>query len=580
MITRYDYFIIGCYLLFILGIGFVFRRQSKNTSDYFRAGGVMPWWITGTSAWIAAFSAWTFTGAAKQIYETGTVVLVLYYAGALAFAVVYLFTCQRFRRMRVVTWMEAVKLRFGTTSEQIYTWVKVPVLLFLSGISLNAIGVFISSVFHMEMNTTLIILGVVVTLVAFAGGAWAVLASDFVQMFMVVTITIVAAVLTLRRPEIGGLVHLLQTVQVPILPTHWSSVAAPFTLILWTVAISWMQITNSNNMENSVMYLMAGSDRDAKRMVLIPLIGSLIGPLIWIIPPLAATILHPHLGVEFPNLKKPNEAAFVAVCLQVLPQGLIGLLICAMLGATLTNMDAGLNKGVGVFIRSFYLPMINPKCSERKLLFLSKASTLAFGVLIVSFALLVNKFRTADLFTFVNQVAASLSIPLALPLFLGLFYKRTPPWSAWSTGLLGIIISLFINFYVKYHLSELVHRPLNHLEADNLLFAVTIFGTFFPCTAWFFFTTLFYESGPAEDRERVEEFFERLRTPVLTHATIKSETAIHHLLGLLCIVFGSFIILLMLIPNNLLGRSCFLFCGGSLLLTGSILEYLHQRHRD
>ena len=189
MITRYDYFIIGCYLLFILGIGFVFRRQSRNTSDYFRAGGVMPWWITGTSAWIAAFSAWTFTGAAKKIYETGTLVLVLYYASALALAVVYLFTCRRFRRMRVVTWMEAVQLRFGTTSEQIYTWVKVPLLLFLSGISLNAIGVFISSVFHMEMNTTLIILGIVVTVVAFAGGAWAVLASDFVQMFMVVTIT-------------------------------------------------------------------------------------------------------------------------------------------------------------------------------------------------------------------------------------------------------------------------------------------------------------------------------------------------------------------------------------------------------
>jgi Na+/proline symporter len=251
-----------------------------------------------------------------------------------------------------------------------------------------------------------------------------------------------------------------------------------------------------------------------------------------------------------------------------------------MLGATLTNMDAGLNKGVGVFIRSFYLPVINPHCSEKKLLILSKVSTLTFGILIVSFALLVNKFRTADLFTFVNQVAASLSIPLALPLFLGLFYKRTPPWSAWSTGLLGILISLFINFYLKYHFVDFVHRPLNQLEADNLLFAVTIFGTFFPCTAWFFFTTVFYDSSPREDKERVEEFFERLRTPVLTHPTRKSETAIHHLLGLLCIVFGGFIALLMLIPNNLLGRSCFLFCGGSLLLTGSILEYLHRRHRE
>src|SRR5260370_28087866 len=102
MISHYDHFIIAFYLLFILAVGLVFRRMSKNTSDYFRAGGAMPWWITGTSAWIAGFSAWTFTGAAGTIYETGTIVLCLYYSGLIAFLLVYFFTCQRFRRMRVV----------------------------------------------------------------------------------------------------------------------------------------------------------------------------------------------------------------------------------------------------------------------------------------------------------------------------------------------------------------------------------------------------------------------------------------------------------------------------------------------
>ncbi len=43
MITAYDYFILAFYFIFIIVIGLVFRRQSKNTSDYFRAGGAMPW---------------------------------------------------------------------------------------------------------------------------------------------------------------------------------------------------------------------------------------------------------------------------------------------------------------------------------------------------------------------------------------------------------------------------------------------------------------------------------------------------------------------------------------------------------
>ncbi len=42
MITSYDYIIIAFYLILMLAIGLGFRKMSKNTSDYFRAGGAMP----------------------------------------------------------------------------------------------------------------------------------------------------------------------------------------------------------------------------------------------------------------------------------------------------------------------------------------------------------------------------------------------------------------------------------------------------------------------------------------------------------------------------------------------------------
>lgn len=105
MISGYDYLIIGFYLLFLLAIGVVFRRMSRDTSDYFRAGGAMPWWITGASAWMVSFSAWTFTGAAGKVYETGTLVLVVFYSSCISYVIVMAWTCVRFRRMRVITWM-------------------------------------------------------------------------------------------------------------------------------------------------------------------------------------------------------------------------------------------------------------------------------------------------------------------------------------------------------------------------------------------------------------------------------------------------------------------------------------------
>ena len=47
-ITFYDEAILAFYFVFIIAIGILFRRQSKNTSVYFRASRAMPRWITET----------------------------------------------------------------------------------------------------------------------------------------------------------------------------------------------------------------------------------------------------------------------------------------------------------------------------------------------------------------------------------------------------------------------------------------------------------------------------------------------------------------------------------------------------
>jgi solute:Na+ symporter, SSS family len=573
MITVYDYIIIGVYLVFMLAIGVVFRRMSKNTSDYFRAGGAMPWWITGTSAWIFSFSAWTFTGAAGKVYETGTLVLVVFYATAVALCFAIAFTCLRFRRMRVITWMEAVRLRYGPFNEQFYTWIKLPLLLLFASVNLNAVGVFMSAVFNIPMNIMLVILGTVVTIVAFFGGSWAVLASDFVQAFLIATITLCTAIMVLVRPEIGGLSGLVH--KVPSAHFHLGQLAQPELVAVWIVATLWLKFSDENNMERSTMYLMTRSDRDARRMVLIPLIGTLIGPIIWIIPSMAATIMHPNLAAEFPALKQPHEAAFLAVSMDVMPRGLLGLLLSAMLGATVTTMDAGLNKNVGIAIRSFYKPLFKPNASEKDLLVAGKICTLIFGAIIIALALLINSIRATNLFDFVNQLAASLIMPLALPLIYGLFYQRTPGWSAWSTAVIAGLASYLLGEFVT---PDVFQRwagwttPLNPDEATYLKLAVTTLGgTVIVGSAWYFFTSLFYKSAPEAERDRIKLFFANLHTPVDKHGVEGVQTAIYKLLGSLCMVYGAFVLILIAIPNAATGRLAFVFCGGVIFSVGTVL---------
>jgi SSS family solute:Na+ symporter len=606
MITRYDCVIIAFYLIFILALGVIFRRLSKNTSDYFRCGGVMPWWITGASAWVAGFSAWAFVGAAGQAYREGLNVLVVFYSMLFALVLILIYTSVRFRRLRVVTWMEAVLARFGPFNEQFYTWIKVPLLIVLSGFGLNSIGVFITAVFRQPLEAAsavihvppiviaLIVLGTTITIVACAGGAFAVLASDFVQMCLVVTITLVTSFLVLRDPQVGGISGLVQQVRASH-PAHFNIFAAgsPMILAAWALAFIWVKIYEQNNMEMATMYLMARSDKHARRMVIIPLIGTVIGPLIWLIPPLAATIVYPNLAhsSEYsPLLTQPTEAAFVAMAMKVMPVGLLGLLMSAMIGATLTSMDAAVNKGVGVFVRSFYRPIINPAASEKRMLIIGKLCTLCFGVLIIGVAVLVSIYRNADLFSLMNQVGVSLAAPLALPIFFGLFYKRTPAWSAWGTALACFVAVAWANFIVGGFIAGRDVSPILlprffrewlrsaiafPSDGSQLLLVITTVSASVVGVVGFFGSTFFYDASSAEYKRNVEQFFLNLRTPVETPRQIEPlhDEVMYHLLGLLCITYGMFILALMLIPNPMGGRMCFLFCGGVIGSMGALLYW-------
>ena len=582
MVTPYDFLSIAFYFCFIAGVGIYFARRSKNTSDYFRAGGVLPWWVTGASTWMAGFSAWTFTGAAGKMYETGPYVFMgPYYSLILPLVFLLLFTCYRFRRMQVVTPIEAVRLRFGKSSQQVITWLRLPFMLIFGGVGLNAVGVFIAAVFDVPLWTVIIGLGFMVTFLSLLGGSFGVAASDFVQMFLVVTVTVTVAVLALGLPGIGGLSGMIENA--PSAHYHWGEIARPQFIALYMIAFTLTKLFEENSIDKSAKYLMTRSDHHARLTLIIPLLGTILGPLLWLIPPTTAAILHPDLGALFPALRFPNEAAFLVTAADVLPKGMLGLLVCAIFAATLTTMDAGLNQGAGIFVRNFYLPVIDPNCPERKLLILSKVATGTFGLIMIGIGLWFSRFREMGLFDLVNQLAVSLTLPMVIPLFLGLFYKRTPSWSTWSTILIGLACSFFVKYILKPEMVSWIPGlagPLTTEEQTQFYLFATVVLVGSVCISWFFFTGRYYERSSLEYKASVEEFFKRLRTPSAPqpHEETRIDHSVGTSIGKLCITYGSFVALLCFIPNSMQGRLCFIACGGVMVGIGCFLSW-HYRER-
>jgi solute:Na+ symporter, SSS family len=137
-----------------------------------------------------------------------------------------------------------VRLRFGQNSQVFFTWSRLPFMLIFGGISLNAVAVFMAAVFDMEVMWVMVGMGLVVTLLAMLGGSFGVVASDFVQMFLIVLVTLVVAVLALQMPQIGGLSGMIA--KAPAAHYDWSKIARPEFILLWFVALNITKLFEEN----------------------------------------------------------------------------------------------------------------------------------------------------------------------------------------------------------------------------------------------------------------------------------------------------------------------------------------------
>lgn len=585
----YDYIVIGVYLAFMLSLGPIYKSFSKNSSDFFRGGGGMLWWVVGSSAFMNQFSAWSFTGGAGKAYETGTFFLILFFCNALATITTVVFTVHRFRQMRVITAIEAIRKRFGNTNEQIFNWLPLFFKCFFGGIMLYTISVFMSGVFGTDMRLVIVILGGVTICMTLLGGSWAATAGDFIQMLVVLIITFIMAFLTLTHEEVGGLKGLIE--KIPSRHFDWTEFARPSVIIVFTVVLLINQIIFFNSMQTgAARYLFVKDGREARMAAMISVFGFLFLPVIWIIPALGAAILFPDIaGMErFAELNNPSEGAYVAIAIELLPQGLLGLLVCGIFAASLTSMNSLLNVFAGGFVRNFYIRVINKNASESQQILVGRIFILVYGVIWITIAILFSQIKGLKLFDLILLSTAAIGLPAALPMLLGMFVRKVPAWSGWSTMVVGFGVSILLHLgFTQWGLMEAVsttfypEAPLNVQESGDLKIAMTTAVIFLFCTIWFFATTAFYKHTTPEYREQVDDFYTEMNTPIDRSQTrlpdYEGDRRQYKVLSILCFAYGSLTLLLLAVPNDLQSRLLVLICGGIVVAIGGLLLWLSKR---
>ncbi|RME68504.1 MAG: transporter [Verrucomicrobia bacterium] len=582
-LNGWDLLVIVFYFGFQLSLGLIFRAFSKDASDYFRAGGSMLWWLVGASAFMTQFSAWTFTGAAGKAYQDGFLVSAIFFGNAVGYLGNHFFTAKRFRRLRTITAIEAVRDRYGHLNEQVFTWLQVPMSVVYAGIWLNGLGIVASGFFNVPPTITIWIVGAVVVFMSVAGGSWAIVASDFMQTVLLMTITVVACFLALSHPAVGGLGGFFEKLPEGHLK-FWEAPDARFVWV-WIFAAFVIQSFKLNNMFDSYRYLCVKDDRQARKAALMAAGLMFIGPFIWFIPPMAARIIQPDLTTVFRHLgAKAYEGAFVFIGLKMMPIGMLGLLLCALFAATISSMDSGLNRNAGIIVKNFYQPIFRKHASPKELLIAGKVISALFGFLIILSALWIRAIQQFDLFEIMVLFGSLIAIPYAIPLVWGIFIKSAPRWAAWSSLIVGFLFSSFVKWVLDP--AWFGFENLSGREQSDFLYIWSGLGNIVVCSLWYFFTVWIARRKHEPVPPAVEDLFKRLDTPVdlVGEGGQESDDTQARVLGILCFIYGGFIAVLgLIIPNTLGGRAAFWFCGAMIGVIGGLLyraSHAHRRRRE
>ncbi|MFA0411777.1 transporter, partial [Vibrio splendidus] len=510
--------IVGIYFLFLIAIGWMFRTFTSTTSDYFRGGGNMLWWMVGATAFMTQFSAWTFTGAAGKAFTDGFAVAIIFIANAFGYLMNYLYFAPKFRQLRVVTVIEAIRMRFGKVNEQVFTWSGMPNSVISAGIWLNGLAIIASGIFGFDMTTTIVLTGLVVLVMSVTGGSWAVIASDFMQMVIIMAVTVTCAVVAVYHG--GGVTQIINDFPTDSFITgdnlNYLSIFS-----IWAVFIFLKQFSITNNMLNSYRYLAAKDSNNARKAALLACVLMTLGPIIWFMPSWFMAGQGVDLAAAYPEAgSKAADFAYLYFVQEYMPVGMVGLLIAAMFAATMSSMDSGLNRNSGIFVKNFYEPILRPKATEKELMVVSKITSTFFGIAIILVALFINSLKGLSLFDTMMYVGALIGFPMTIPAFCGFFIRKTPDWAGWGTLVVGGVVSYFVGFVITadmiqnwFGLNELTGR-----EWADLKVAIGLIGHIVFTAGFFVLSTLFYKPLPEHREKDVDKFFNNLATPLVAES--------------------------------------------------------------
>ena len=430
-----DFAVIVAYFALITGAGLFMGRFVRSTKDFFSGGKKVPWWMGAVSSYMAMISCFVFIAYAQIGYEDGLVGIVVFWSTAAAIILGTFLFARRWQRANVATPVEYLERRYGPGVRQFIGWCGVGFRILNNTVRLYTLGIIASQFLGISLGRGIWLGAAVVLAYSATGGMWSVLVTDLIQCTILLGVSV--AVVPLALNAVGGL-GALQTA----LPDHfsffnghrgtWLFLAAYYLIVFIKYNGEWSFIQRLTSVPN---------EKDAVKMGLLTALIFLLFPVIAVLPSIAARAYLPDLPPEM------HERCYIEMCIRLLPPGVLGMMVAAMLSASLSTLASEFNVTANVITTDIYRRVFRPHASERESLLVARIGTLAVAAAIAFGALFVAGLGGA--FEANKLLMALFGVPIVIPSVFGILWKRPNTKGVYICIAVGVISGLCIKFLGK-----------------------------------------------------------------------------------------------------------------------------------
>jgi solute:Na+ symporter, SSS family len=441
--TGMDYTVLMAYIVGVFAIGGFFGSKVKSSKDMFAAGGQSPWWVSGLSGFMTMFSAGTFVVWGGIAYKYGIVAISINMCYGVAGLLVGFFVAGKWRTMGVKTPAEYIRLRFGKKAINFYTWTMLVYRMIGVAVALYSLAVLLTALMplsegnflrdsesgNLSLNWAVILFGAFMIFYTMAGGLWSVLMADVLQ-FIVLNLAVIFVV-PLCFMHMGGVSGFIESVPGSFFaPVNneftWFFLAGWCAIHFFMVGAEWAFVQR---------FICVPTPRDSQKAAWMFGVLYVISPWLWMLPPML------YKGM---NAEANPEEAYILACQTVLPKGMLGMVLAAMVSATASMVSAQLNVFAGVLTSDFYCRIFKPEAVERQLVNVGRIMTILLGAVLVTIAILIPYLGGAE--KVILSITSLIVGPLLAPSIWGLFSKRINTSAVWFTGGICFVLGALYRF--------------------------------------------------------------------------------------------------------------------------------------